>query len=77
MTTQTQTELQKFLDFAEKKAKNGQADLSPEQALAMWQERRESVKAIQEALDDMEAGDTGEPADDVIAELRRRINEAK
>ena len=38
-------------------------------------ERRESVKAIQEALDDMEAGDTGRPLDEVVAEIRREIVE--
>ena len=77
MPTQIETQLQSFHEFVTKQLKNGQRDLTPEQALAKWRERNETVKAIQEALDDMEAGDTGEPADEVIAELRRGIQESK
>ena len=33
--------------------------------------------AIQEALDDMQAGDVGEPADKVVERIRREIQESQ
>ena len=37
-------------------------------------ESEESVEAIRQAIVDMEAGDIGQPFEEVIAELRRRHN---
>lgn len=76
MTTQTQTQIESFLEYVQRKIADGHTDITPEQALAMWREFNASVKAIQEALDDMEAGDEGVPADEVIAELHQRIENA-
>ena len=76
MTTKTQTELERFHQFVGETLQDGNAKLSPEQALALWRERRESVKAIQKALDDMEADDSGRPLDEVVVEIRREIVES-
>ena len=76
MPTQTQTQLQSFHEFVAKQLKNGHGNLTPEEALAKWRERTESVKAIQEALDDMEAGDTGRPLEEVIDGIQREIEDS-
>ena len=73
MPTQTLTELERFHRFVGEKLNNGGAGLSVERLLALWRERQENVRAIQEALDDMEAGDTGRPLDEVMSEIRRDI----
>jgi hypothetical protein len=71
-------ELTAFHAFLTEKLKNGSPHPSPEQALDEWRETNpeeideEEVKAIQEAIDDMEAGDHGRPADEVMAELRAK-----
>jgi len=77
MTTQTLSELERFHRFVGEKLNNGAAGLTVEQVLVLWRERRENVKAIQEALDEMEAGDTGVPFEDVIDELRQSIRDAR
>jgi len=49
--------------------------MSPEQALALWRERQESLAAIREGLADVEAGRT-RPAEDVLRELRAELGNA-
>lgn len=48
--------------------------MSPEEALALWRDREESLEAIREGLADIEAGRTY-PAEDVIRELRSRLKD--
>lgn len=55
--------------------------LTLDKALGLWEyenqadeERAATVQAVREALDDMRAGDTGIPAREAIAELRRKHN---
>jgi hypothetical protein len=74
------SELRDFHQFLGEKLKNGSAQLSPEEALDEWREQHpegiefeDDTEAIQEALDDMANGDHGRPAEEVLAELRRRI----
>ena len=73
----TQQQIDSFHDFATQHVSNGGAGLSMEQLFDLWQEQQpsaeeltESVAAVKAALRDMENGDTGRPAEDVIAELR-------
>lgn len=75
MTTTTQSDLQQFHDFIAKKLQNGGAGLSPEAVLAMWRARQDSVKAIQEAIDDLTAGDEGVPLEEFMAQLCRELDE--
>jgi hypothetical protein len=79
----TREQLDSFHDFAAAQIENGGSALSLEQLLDLWrianptpEERAANVAAIQQALDDMVAGDTGEPAADVLRDLRTALNVA-
>jgi predicted transcriptional regulator len=50
-------------------ASDAETHMSPEEALALWKEREETIEAVREGLSDVEAG-RSYPADDVIRELR-------
>lgn len=74
------TELHDFHRFIGTMLKNGSAHLSPEDALEQWREQHpegiefeDDTEAIQEAIDDMLAGDKGQPAEEFLAELREYI----
>ncbi|MFV1964240.1 MAG: hypothetical protein ACC628_02365 [Pirellulaceae bacterium] len=74
MATDTgKSDLEDFYVFVGEQVKNGGEQLSPEQVVAMWRERVETVKAIQEGLEDVEAGRV-RPAGEVLAELRNEWN---
>lgn len=79
MKAQAIDELEAFQAFLTEKLKNGGPRPSPEEAVDEWRELHpeeideEEVAAIQEALDDMAAGDRGRPADEVMAELRAKF----
>jgi predicted transcriptional regulator len=47
------------------------AQMSPEQALAIWRERQETLEAIREGLADVEAGRT-KPLDEFLADFQAR-----
>jgi hypothetical protein len=73
--TVTREELDRFHRFAAAQIEIGGAGLSFEQLFDLWrienptaEERAENVAAIRQALDDMAAGDVGEPAADVLRE---------
>lgn len=79
MATERANDLRAFRDLLDAKLSNGGGDLTLEECLELWevenegpQERAATVQAVREALDDMRAGDTGLPARDAIAEIRRR-----
>lgn len=70
------SELQSFSGYVTSLIASGKADVPPEVALLQWrlenlspEERDEEVRAIQEALDDIAAGDRGTPADEFLAEI--------
>jgi|ThiBio_inoc_plan_1041526.scaffolds.fasta_scaffold05993_5 hypothetical protein len=70
-----------FHDFLGAKLSNGGASLTLDEALGLWdienstdQERAATVEALREALADKEAGDTGMPVDDFLADFRRKRN---
>jgi hypothetical protein len=78
MATERADDLQAFRSFIDKQLADGAAPTLGE-ALARWEfenatdeERVASVRAVREALDDMRAGDTGIPANEAIAALRRK-----
>ncbi len=79
MSSNLSVDLEQFHQFIGAKLANGGSSLSPEQALDEWraehptlEELNESVAVIRKSLADMEAGDTGRPAGEVIADLRRK-----
>jgi predicted transcriptional regulator len=45
--------------------------MSPEQALALWRERQETIQAIREGLADVDAGRT-RPLDEFVADFEAR-----
>jgi hypothetical protein len=72
-------DLRAFRDFLDDMLSNGGGDLSPEECLELWEVENEgpegraaTVQALREALDGMRAGDTGIPASEAIAEIRRK-----
>ena len=75
-------ELQAFHQFLGRKLQErGGEAISPEEAVELWrfehpspEDHARSVAEIREALDDMEAGDAGRPAGEVLAEIRRKYN---
>ena len=80
MSAVVANELERFHQFVEDKLGSSSADLTPEEVLSEWRathpspdDLSESVVAIKQALADMRAGDRGRPAEQVIAELRQRL----
>jgi predicted transcriptional regulator len=69
MSTSMSNELASFHDFVGEKLRAGGTPLSPEQVLAQWKERVETIASVERGLDDVEAGRT-RPAQEVIDELR-------
>jgi predicted transcriptional regulator len=57
--------------IGEKLQSDDAAQLSPEQALALWRERQETVQAIREGLADVEAGRTKQ-LDDFLSDFQAR-----
>jgi hypothetical protein len=81
MNAQSLDDLRDFHQFAGEKVNNGGAALSPEEVLDEWrmlhpapQAVAEEVAAIQEAIDDMENGDTGIPFQEFDRNFRARHN---
>ena len=70
MPTETQTELHSFHEFVAVQLQGPGANLSPEQVLAMWRERRETIASVRRGLDDLDAGRV-KPAADVLERLGR------
>jgi hypothetical protein len=81
MSTDANNELLSFHQFVTEQLNTGRPPLSPEEALEAWrlqnrspEEMAEDVQAIREALDDMDAGDTGVPWEEFDREFRKRHN---
>ncbi len=81
MDTETQTQLEAFHRFVDEQLRNGGRNLSPEECLELWRAQHptpealeESLRAVQQSLADMEAGDKGRPLDEVVDEIRRKHN---
>ena len=70
-----------FRDFLDVKLSSGAVSPTLDECLDLWEcenqtdaDRADTVRAVREALDDMRAGDTGRPAREAVAELRRKHN---
>ena len=79
MTTQEQ--IDSFYRFATEQLANGGSDKSIDELYDQWryenltpEELEENVAALQAAIDDMNAGDTGRDAARVEQELRDELN---
>lgn len=75
----TQEQIDSFHRFATQQLQNGGRDKSVDELYDQWrfenqsaEEFEENVAAIQGAIDDMNAGDMGRDADEIIAEVRNR-----
>jgi hypothetical protein len=76
MSIDSNAELRSFGQYIEQLVASGNSKLTPEDALAQWrmenlspEEYEEEVRAIQEALDDIAAGDKGVPWGQVIKDI--------
>ncbi len=72
------SELANFHQFLSVKLNEFGASVSPEEALDLWRathpsevDFKQDVKAVQEALDEMQAGDGGTPLNEFDAGFRR------
>ena len=66
------TILQSFHEFVGKQLESDAAVLmSPEEAVALWREQQESIAAIREGLEDIDAGRTV-PLDEFDSDFRAR-----
>jgi hypothetical protein len=79
MVTERRDDLRAFHEFVGGQLANEGASLSPAETLDLWESRHSTdedraatVEALKEALNDMRAGDTGIPASDFLAEIRRK-----
>jgi len=77
MIPEPPTDAEAFYGFLGEQLASGARDLPPEELLRAWRSQNDpeyaaTVKAVREALADMENGDTGKPLDQVIQELRKR-----
>jgi hypothetical protein len=76
------TDLRRFHQFVAEKVSSGSDNLSPEEVLDQWRNLHpapgatdpDELAAIQEAVDDLEAGDKGIPFEDFDREFRARRN---
>jgi hypothetical protein len=78
MATERANDLHAFKNFIEEQLA-GETIPTVDEALALWDYENETdegraatVQALREALADMDAGDTGIPIDEALAELRRK-----
>jgi hypothetical protein len=81
MSIEIQSELANFFDFISRLLQAARNDLSPEEALDMWREENPNIEqqaedreAIQEALDELAAGEQGLTIEEFDREFRRRNN---
>ena len=65
------TELVAFRDFLDGQIESGRADLTPEASVELWRETlAQSAAAVNKALAELKAGETGQPLREFIAEFR-------
>ena len=76
----TQEQIDSFHRFASEQLQNGGKEKSVDELYDQWRfenqspaEFEESVAAVQTSIDDMNNGDTGRDADEVISELRAEL----
>lgn len=79
MSTDLSDELREFHRFLSEQLAQGDAVVSPEEALDQWRTIHPSeaafaddLAAVQEALDDMAAGDIGAPLEEFDRQFRQR-----
>ena len=80
MSLSTISEVVAFHQFLGEHLGQGTEWKTPEQALDSWRRQRpipqhlaNSVAAVREAVDAMQAGDRGRPAAEVIAQMRAKL----
>ncbi len=71
MAVEMKNDLESFHEFVGVQLANGGARLTPEQVLAMWRERLETIAAVDEGLDAVAAGRT-KSLDQFARDFQRR-----
>jgi hypothetical protein len=79
MSVNLNDELQRFNRFVSERIGTGNGDLSPEEALDLWrsenpseEERTETILAVEEAIEELRAGDPGVSLETFDADFRRQ-----
>jgi hypothetical protein len=77
----TQEQIESFYRFATERLGNGGAELSMDELYEEWrfenpttEEFEENVAAIQASIDDMNRGEKGRDAGEIVRELRQKYN---
>jgi hypothetical protein len=79
--THERTELQAFHDFVGERLRDTHPPPTPEEVVAEWEllnadsRRARNIRLIQEALDDLEAGDVGVPFEEHLREMRQLLQQ--
>jgi hypothetical protein len=83
MVQRSSEELREFHRFVGTKLQQGGEALSPEDVLDEWrdlvpedftpEDSADAIRAVREALAQMEAGDRGKPAREILEQLRARL----
>jgi len=80
-TDLVQNELEQFHAYVGERLRTAEWRVSPEEVLDEWlllhpdpQAHAENVMAVKAAIRDMEAGDRGRPADEVLRDIRHELN---
>lgn len=72
MSVHEASPLENFHQFIGEQLRSDRAaEVSPEEALLLWRERQETIEAIREGLDDVEAGRV-KPLDDFLRDFEER-----
>lgn len=71
MSVEVKDDLQSFHAFVGEQIANGGAKLSPEQVLAMWRDRLESIAAVREGLEAVAAG-RSKPLNEFVRDFEAR-----
>jgi predicted transcriptional regulator len=72
MSVREASSLENFHQFVGEQLRSSQAaNLTPEEALALWREQQETIEALHEGMDDVESGRV-KPLDDFIRDFESR-----
>lgn len=73
MVVEAKNDLASFQEFVAEQLTNGDAQLTPEQALALWRERLDTIEAVRKGIEAVDAGRT-KPLDEFARDFCSRHN---
>jgi len=71
MSVEPDSDLASFHRFVAQQLEEGDSHLTPEEVLARWRERADTIEAVREGIDAVDAGRT-QPLDTFAEDFQRR-----